>query len=221
MPCVLGEQTTHRTTNAVPRFSRTGRSNAGTPGGESCVLTREGRSVDTVTCGVVSIGTEEASARLVVDDLRTQSPTRLRLILQPQPHEQAACDLLVFPVHKENFDAAVSEVSRLRVACPACRVIVVCIDLLSEQISSLLSAGALDFVSMPYAVRELCTRIQRAAGLLTERRLDESTALSTARAHELIGSSPCFVKQVSALATIASCNAGVLLLGETGTGKEV
>jgi DNA-binding NtrC family response regulator len=97
----------------------------------------------------------------------------------------------------------------------------VCIDLPSEQIASLLSAGALDFVSMPYADRELCTRIQRAAGLLTERRLDESTALSTARAHELIGSSPCFVKQVSALATIASCNAGVLLLGETGTGKEV
>lgn len=37
----------------------------------------------------------------------------------------------------------------------------------------------------------------------------------------LIGSSPVFLKQVSKLPTIAGCDAGVLILGETGTGKEV
>jgi DNA-binding NtrC family response regulator len=175
----------------------------------------------TVSCGVVSIGPRESFADRVLVELRKESPARLRVIAQPHSVEQAECDVLVLPVHEENFDAVVREISRLRVTGPTCSVIVVCNDLPSEQIGVLLSAGALDFVSMPYAGKELCTRVQRAAGLLSEHRLDESTALSTARAHDLIGSSPCFVKQVSALATIASCNAGVLILGETGTGKEV
>ncbi|MBC7701050.1 MAG: sigma-54-dependent Fis family transcriptional regulator [Massilia sp.] len=38
---------------------------------------------------------------------------------------------------------------------------------------------------------------------------------------ELVGSSPAFVKQLAMLPTIAGCDAGVLILGETGTGKEV
>jgi two-component system, NtrC family, response regulator GlrR len=177
--------------------------------------------MDVVRCGVASIGSRESFTSQILEDLKTQDPTRLRLISPPQSIEQADYDLLVLPVHRENFDAAVAEIVRLRTACSACCIIVVCVDLLSEQIAALLGAGAFDFVSTPYAAKELCTRIQRAAGLLPHRRLDESTALATARAHGLIGSSPCFVKQVSALATIASCNAGVLLLGETGTGKEV
>jgi DNA-binding NtrC family response regulator len=174
-----------------------------------------------VSCGVVSIGDQASFAGRVFDDLQAQSPSRLRLISQPQSVEQAACDLLVVPVHRGNFDTVVAQIAHLKTDCPACSIIVVCVDLLTENIAALLSAGAFDFICTPYAGKELCTRIQRAAGLLPQRRLDESTALSTDREHDLIGSSPCFVKQVSALATIAGCNAGVLLLGETGTGKEV
>ncbi|HME38790.1 MAG TPA: sigma-54 dependent transcriptional regulator [Steroidobacteraceae bacterium] len=177
--------------------------------------------MNVVSCGVVSIGSQAAFAGRVFDELRAQGPSQLRLISQPQSVESSACDLLVIPVHCDNFDAVAAEIERLKTDCPACSIIVVCVDLLSENIAALLSAGAVDFVSTPFAGKELCTRIQRAAGLLPHPRLDESTALSTARAHDLIGSSPCFVKQVSALATIAGCNAGVLLLGETGTGKEV
>jgi DNA-binding NtrC family response regulator len=174
-----------------------------------------------VNCGVVSIGDRTSFAGCVVKDLQALDPSCLRLISEPQTVEQAACDLLVVPVHRDNFNAVVAEIARLKTDCPACSIIVVCVELLTENIASLLSAGAFDFICSPYSAKELCTRIQRAAGLLPRRRLDESTALSTAREHDLIGSSPCFVRQVAALATIAGCNAGVLLLGETGTGKEV
>jgi DNA-binding NtrC family response regulator len=38
---------------------------------------------------------------------------------------------------------------------------------------------------------------------------------------DVIGNAPAFAKQVARLRTIAACAAGVLILGETGTGKEV
>ena len=142
--------------------------------------------------GVVSIGDETAFASRIFDDLEAQGPSRLRLISQPQSVEQAECDLLVVPVQRGNFDAVVAEIARLRTDCPACSIIVVCIDLLTENIAALLSAGAFDFMCAPYARRELCTRIQRAAGLLPNRRLDESTALSTARSRRRrLGPTPC------------------------------
>ena len=37
----------------------------------------------------------------------------------------------------------------------------------------------------------------------------------------LIGQSPCFVEQVSKIGRLAGCDAGVLILGETGTGKDL
>ena len=177
--------------------------------------------MDSVKCTVVSIGVLESVATAISDDLATLRATWLHAVSEPQRAERADCDVLVLPVRRENFGLAIAEIGRLRSACSATSVVVVCFELMPEQLASLLSAGAIDFVSAPYAAGELATRIRRAAGLLSERRLDESTVLSTARAHDLIGSSPCFVRQVSALATIASCNAGVLLMGETGTGKEV
>ena len=41
------------------------------------------------------------------------------------------------------------------------------------------------------------------------------------RMHEFIGSSPLLLREVAKLRTIAGCDAGVLILGETGTGKEL
>lgn len=38
---------------------------------------------------------------------------------------------------------------------------------------------------------------------------------------DVIGHAPAFAQQVARLRTIAACDAGVLILGETGTGKEV
>ncbi|OWQ45453.1 hypothetical protein CDL60_19585 [Roseateles noduli] len=38
---------------------------------------------------------------------------------------------------------------------------------------------------------------------------------------DLVGSSPAFVKQLAMLPAIAGCDAGVMILGETGSGKEV
>ncbi|MBB5503099.1 DNA-binding NtrC family response regulator [Paraburkholderia sp. MM5384-R2] len=163
----------------------------------------------------------ESLGRMAYDELRAQVPSELKMIWQPQASVRAECDLLILLVRAESLELATGEIMRLRAVSPACSIIVICIDLQAEQITALLCAGAFDFVSSPYADNELCTRVRRAAGLLSRLRLDESAAIETARAHGLIGSSASFVKQLSALPIIAGCDANVLILGETGTGKEV
>jgi two-component system response regulator GlrR len=47
------------------------------------------------------------------------------------------------------------------------------------------------------------------------------TAPRPAAMRDVVGSAPAFVQQLAKLPSIAACHAGVLILGETGTGKEV
>jgi two-component system, NtrC family, response regulator GlrR len=172
-------------------------------------------------CGVVPIGTQEGFARVVFDDLQAQDSSGIELLWRPEPCEQTDCDLLILPTEAENFGAVSAELARLRADCPACSTIVSCNGLVSEQIAALLTAGAFDFVSTPYSVPEFHMRLQRAAGKLSGRCEHESSLIFRARTHGLIGSSPCFMKLVSSLPIIAGCDASALILGETGTGKEV
>ncbi|WP_266168800.1 sigma-54 interaction domain-containing protein [Dyella subtropica] len=145
----------------------------------------------------------------------------MRLLWQPTLAQQEGCDLLLMPVQSATLEAAIAQVASLRGRSLACGVIVICDGLEMDQIGTLLTAGAFDFVSVPYAPRELHTRLQRAAGLLPRHRLDAAATVKIARAHDLVGSHPSFMKQLASLPVIAGCDASVLILGETGTGKEV
>ncbi|WP_233841154.1 sigma-54 dependent transcriptional regulator [Dyella sp. 2HG41-7] len=178
--------------------------------------------METLTCGVVKVGEHEALARHAYDALRALSPLGIDVAWQPQLAGPLLCDLVVMPVESDVLALAIATIAQWRTAMPACNIVVVCAHLDSEQIAALLSAGAFDFISSPYADAELRTRVQRAAGfLLAHPNLDESAVINIARAHQLIGSSASFMKQLSALPIIANCDASVLILGETGTGKEV
>lgn len=178
--------------------------------------------METLTCGVVKVGEHEALARHAYEVLRAQAPLGINVLWQPQVAGSVLCDLVVLPVESDALALATMIIAQLRAAMPACNIVVVCADLGSEQIAALLGAGIFDFVSSPYPDTELCTRVQRAAGfLLAHPSLDESAVINVARAHQLIGSSASFMKQLSALPIIANCDASVLILGETGTGKEV
>lgn len=177
--------------------------------------------METLTCGVVAVGEQQALARHAYDALCVQAPFGINVAWQPWIGEPPVCDLAVVPAEGERLALAMTTIAQLRAALPASNIIVVCEDLCSKQIAALLGAGAFDFVSSPYLDTELCTRVQRAAGLLAHPGRDESVVISIARAHQLIGSSASFMKQLSALPIIANCDASVLILGETGTGKEV
>ena len=86
-----------------------------------------------------------------------------------------------------------------------------------------LQAGACDFVVQGVDAEELVLRVQRAlAGCSAHPAADAPpVAVSAAPLPGMVGCSPAFRRQVDKLALIARCDADVLILGETGTGKEV
>jgi DNA-binding NtrC family response regulator len=91
----------------------------------------------------------------------------------------------------------------------------------NEDLDSLLRVGVCDFVAAPQVARELTARLRRAFGALTvdvrpSRRIHGQTQI-----RGLIYESEACEQVASKIPMMANCDANVLILGETGTGKEV
>ena len=108
---------------------------------------------------------------------------------------------------------------RVRLEAPGTSVIVIGAMTAQSEIRRILAAGAFDFVSAPFLEAELVARTLRGAGILQNKPLQNSSSLPPVGG--LLGNSPSFVKQMARLPLLGSCDAGVLILGETGTGKEL
>ncbi len=83
-----------------------------------------------------------------------------------------------------------------------------------------MKAGADDYLSKPFSLAEIELRV---ASLLEKSRLrEERDELRHERAsgHELVGESPAFLVVRKLIAQAGASEASVLILGETGTGKE-
>ena len=89
-----------------------------------------------------------------------------------------------------------------------------------QRMVKLLVAGAADFIAWPCSADELVTRAQRVLGNLP-RPAPNTPMPRDARLKNILGESPAFTKQLEQIPLIASCDVDVLILGETGTGKEV
>ena len=132
------------------------------------------------------------------------------------------------------FDVALMLVARDALAwarrelARACRdqppVVVVARGLSLLEIGSLLNLGAREFLASDCAKDELKLRLRRLiypAGVVRAAGRPQATADRDPLLQQFIGSSPAFVRQVERIPLVADCDAGVLILGETGTGKEL
>ena len=130
-------------------------------------------------------------------------------------------DLLIQVVASEDVPAALHQLAALRLSFPGSATLVAAVDLNGAQLDALLRAGAGDFLRMPVEPVELRARVQRVLGIAAS----ESQPTVPRPAHpalrDLIGDSPAFARQVARVPVIAQYDASVLILGETGTGKEV
>jgi two-component system response regulator GlrR len=135
-------------------------------------------------------------------------------------NDDASDAVLLVLAEPASLALAAAHVATARARAPMQRILVIAFELDRAQIHALLGAGVLDFVAAPFADDELALRLQRLAEQAPVR-APELPPCAHPRIRDFVGSSAAFMRQVAKLPTFAGCNAGVLILGETGTGKEV
>jgi DNA-binding NtrC family response regulator len=149
-------------------------------------------------------------------------------------HVSSAADALA-TVETEVFAAIVSDVrlggmtglelcERLCARRPEVPVILITAFGDLQLAIAALRAGAHDFLPKPFEVEELYVRVSHAVelGLLRAevKRLREQTRTFSAEG-ELLGESPAMRRARSLIERVAASDAPVLIMGETGTGKEL
>jgi DNA-binding NtrC family response regulator len=124
------------------------------------------------------------------------------------------------------LDECCNVIRRLRDVWPTTPQLVLTDDVDADGLLRLLECGAFDFADLRASSAWTVLRIQRVLGMLPSRSATDDKGRDALRVNPatcggLIGDAPEFVKLLKRLPVIARTNANVLLLGETGTGKEV
>lgn len=145
----------------------------------------------------------------------------------PASLQPADADVALLLLADGNVPAACVLLDRLRAGRCAC--IVLAPRLQPGEIERLIAHGACDFLAAEAIPEELLVRVRHAVGRIgaappladapPDPRIE--AALARGAGAPLIGCSPAFQRQLRRLPVMAGCEAGVLILGETGTGKEL
>lgn len=90
-----------------------------------------------------------------------------------------------------------------------------------DRLFDMLKAGVADFVTPPFEAVDVLPRIWRAL----ERVHSSAAPINSLKEHiglkQIIGQSPCFLAELRKFPMLAKCDVSILILGETGTGKEL
>jgi DNA-binding NtrC family response regulator len=174
-------------------------------------------------CIVLSAASALQQAGTLAASVGNRLAVRVEVLAWPGPDRVAAesAQALVLLLDGLAADAALAWCRQHLPPRERCPLVVVVPGDRSEEIAGLMGAGAADFLLEPFSPCELIARIQRALGLVDPPQPAADPQVPPALSQRLIGSAPAFRRQVGRVAPMANCDAGVLILGETGTGKEV
>ncbi len=119
-----------------------------------------------------------------------------------------------------------AEIAQLHMQRPGVPLLVLADSISAPCLSRLVSCGIYDFGMLPSSDAEIMMRIGRAIGTVAAPAAPNHGVRGTAATAQslsarLIGKNAEFLKILRRLPVMAASNASVLLLGETGTGKEV
>lgn len=129
-------------------------------------------------------------------------------------------DIIVFVVDTAEVAKVTRAMREIRTTQPAAALLVASHELEAGGMLQLLEAGADDFFALPVATAEFVARIRLLRGEARSS-AGANSSLVNLRGIECIGRSESFSRQVAMLPRFAASEAGVLITGETGTGKEV
>jgi two-component system response regulator GlrR len=162
-------------------------------------LTREGISIEQASAHFEEAGDAQVRGAL------TSSPPSLVLLILAQ----------------SQLGRAASLIECWRRVSPEVPLAVVTGAAEPEGMLELFESGMTDFIAPPFRPGEVFSRVWR---LLQHARRSKSLTHALKEnlgLRQLVGESPAFVREVKKIPLIANCDAGVLLTGETGTGKEL
>ena len=77
--------------------------------------------------------------------------------------------------------------------------------------------GAFDYIAKPFDLNELIARVRAAVG----DRIADEVAIGPGPSSRIVGSHPSMIAMYKAIARVASLNVPVVILGESGSGKEL
>ena len=171
------------------------------------------------TCAVVSRRADDALAHAVGAALSNERDFVCSLLAEDAyTRSQPDADVVVYC---SNDDAAFTMLRRWAAERPRCAMLVVAGGQDRARLAACLDAGARDFLVAPLHPEELVVRIKHALGGDVGAHTAPTKPPPLSRIDGLIGNSPAFKAQLDRLPVMANCDAGVLITGETGTGKEL
>jgi len=190
------------------------------------VVARLPRSQEAEGGGVIHVAITctagcQQHARLIGAQLAQYDEQNLRIVAERADAGCISPDVWLWIVGRSGLDDARRRAAESGPAAGAEPVIAITDDLEAADIDALLAAGVSDFSALPFDVAECAARIRRVSRRPPPLGPADVREVLSPATKDIVGTSPNFVRQLSCLPTIAGCNAGVLILGETGTGKEV
>lgn len=129
---------------------------------------------------------------------------------------------VVFVSDGTDSDRILRQVRMLRNLMPSVAILAVLAETNSEDSNIFLGAGVYDFVSAHCVASELTVRLKRAIGAMPAIDAPQPQQLADQLPiRGLVYASDACARVASQIPMMASCDSNVLILGETGTGKEV
>lgn len=99
--------------------------------------------------------------------------------------------------------------------------VVVVVEAEQEELVELVQPGVADFIIPPLRDSEVLVRIRRLLNQVDQEQRTHQTLTQKLGLQQLVGQSPSFLNETAKIPLIAKSDSTVLIMGETGTGKEV